>query len=74
MSYDLNTDYLTPTQAGHVIGVSAKRVMQLCDAERLAHVRTPLGRLILRISAEDYAKGRRESLRANFRWEGEPAC
>ena len=51
-------DYLSPSQAGRLIGVSARRIVQLCDAGRLPYTRTPLGRLLPRAAVEDYARGR----------------
>jgi hypothetical protein len=55
---DLAHDYLSPAQAGVVLGVSATRVTQLCNSGKLKCVRTPLGRLISRAVVLDCAAGR----------------
>jgi hypothetical protein len=49
---------LSPSQAARLLGLSAKRVSQLCDSHALAHRRTPLGRLIPRVALVDFALGR----------------
>jgi hypothetical protein len=50
-------DELSPSQAARLLGLSSKRVVQLCDARLLVHRRTPLGRLIPRVAVLDYAHG-----------------
>jgi hypothetical protein len=52
------SDELSPSQAARLLGVSSKRVAQLCDAGALAHRRTTLGRLIPRAVLVDFALGR----------------
>ena len=48
---------MSPNQAGLILGVTARRVAQLCDEGVLPFVRTPLGRLI------PFADVRNEALR-----------
>jgi hypothetical protein len=44
--------------AARILGLSSRRVIQLCDAGKLTHRRTALGRLIPRAAAEDLARAR----------------
>ena len=48
------SELLSPSQAARILDVSAKRVVQLCDAKRLPCERTTLGRLIPREAVEAY--------------------
>ena len=57
----LEQDWLTTTRAAHRLGVSAERVRQLLSAGRIAHVRTPLGRLLDPADVERLATERRRS-------------
>lgn len=58
MAYRLpDESLLTPSDAGRVLGLSSRRVIQLADAGRLPVVRTRLGRLfrledVQRLAAE----------------------
>ena len=57
----LNDHWLSPTQAAHRLNISPQRVRQLLDAGQLAHVVTPLGRLVdaadvARLAAERAAR------------------
>jgi excisionase family DNA binding protein len=54
----LSESYVSPSQAAAIIGVSSKRIVQLCNEGRLPSTRTPLGRLIPRVAVVDYAAGR----------------
>jgi hypothetical protein len=56
-------ELVTVSEAARLIGLSAARVRQLADAGALAGERGPYGRLISRVSAEDYARGREDRLR-----------
>jgi excisionase family DNA binding protein len=40
------TNWFTPTQAAHSLGVSVEYIRALLKSGRLDHVRTPLGRLV----------------------------
>ena len=40
------SSWLSPAQAGRVLGVTSQRVQDLVDSGRLVGVRTPLGRLV----------------------------
>ena len=53
--------WLTPTQAGRRLNLSAERVRQLTQAGQLACVRTPLGRLLDPADVERLAAERRRS-------------
>jgi excisionase family DNA binding protein len=55
---DLRDDYLTPSQAAAVLGISSKRIQMICDTGELKCVRTPLGRLISRAVVLNAAAGR----------------
>ena len=68
--YDEDIDYLSPRQAALMIGVTSERVRQLCNTHRLAHVRTPLGRLISRAVVEDFIAGRAD--RCGWTADGRP--
>ena len=53
------TGLLTPTQAGHRLGLSAQRVRQLAEAGRLPVCMTPLGRLVDAAAVDALVKERR---------------
>ena len=55
----IDQDWLTPTQAGRRLELSAERVRQLTAEGRIAYIPTPLGRLIDRASVERLAAERR---------------
>ena len=52
MQQETAATWLSPAQAGHLLGVSAERVRQLERLGRLAGIRTPLGRLLDPASVE----------------------
>lgn len=54
------SEYVSPSQAGRRLGVSAQRVRQLIDAGRLSAVVTPLGRIVPVADVEAEAKRRQE--------------
>ena len=54
----LNSEYLTPSQAGRRVGLSPQRITQLAKAGRLAFVQTPYGRLIDAAAVEALAAER----------------
>ena len=49
---------MTPTQAARALCVSDQIIRKWADAGRLAHLRTPLGRLISRADVERLAETR----------------
>ena len=55
----IGPDWLTPTQAGRRLDLSAERVRQLTNAGVLGHVRTALGRLVDPADVERLAEQRR---------------
>jgi excisionase family DNA binding protein len=55
----LDQDWLTPSQAGRRLDLSAERVRQLTAEGRLSFIRTPLGRLLDPASVERLAVERR---------------
>lgn len=62
MNPNNESDYtLTPKQAARRLGVTPVRVRQLTNAGLLAHVRTPLGRLISAAAVEERLKQPRRS-------------
>lgn len=54
----LEENWLTPVEAARVIGISTRQVCKLVDTGKLEGIRTPLGRLIRRESAERRAEER----------------
>ena len=56
----LDQRWLTPTQAGRRLNLSAERVRQLTAEGRLAYLCTPLGRLLDPASVERLAEERRQ--------------
>ncbi len=55
------TDVMTPKEAAQLTGLSVERIRQLLKAGRLAHIPTPLGRLIERSAVKALAKERHEA-------------
>jgi hypothetical protein len=51
--------YVSPSQAGRILGLSPSRVKQLVDDGSIAALSTPLGRLISRESVQALAEQRR---------------
>jgi len=52
-------NYVGPTEAARILGISRERVNQLCKDGKLKYVRTPLGRLIERRCIEERAEAMR---------------
>ncbi len=59
MTETMAQEWLTPAQAGRMIGVTAQRVRQMADAGQLTCKRTPLGRLLDPDSVEQILVKRR---------------
>ena len=59
MTETMAQEWLTPAQAGRMIGVTAQRVRQMADAGQLTCKRTPLGRLLDADSVERLRDKRR---------------
>jgi hypothetical protein len=57
MTVDLDQFY-SPKEAAKALDLTTTRITQLCKDGRLEHVLTPLGRLVLRASVDDYRRGR----------------
>lgn len=55
MQLDLMTDYISPTEAARLIGVTYNRVRQLIATGRVVAIESPNGKLVLRTSAEKAA-------------------
>ena len=51
-------DYLSSLQVARRLGISSQRVIQLANKGKLAHIRTPLGRLFPTEAVEAFAKAR----------------
>lgn len=51
-------EWLSPTEAANLLGISSNRVRQLADAGKLVAERSPLGRLISRASVEQLREER----------------
>lgn len=58
MTERLNANWISPAQAGHILGLTPMRVRQLCDAGTLSHEMTAIGRLIDPASVEDLRRRR----------------
>jgi excisionase family DNA binding protein len=52
------TNYLAPSQAARLLGISAERIRQLVKEGRLDALPSPLGNLIQRESALEYLRTR----------------
>lgn len=52
--------FLSPSQAGRELGLSAQRVRQLMNSGELGGVRTPLGRLTSDVDVDAFRKRRAE--------------
>jgi hypothetical protein len=53
--------WLTPAEAGRLLGLTPASVRRLCDQRRLVVIRTPLGRLVRRDSVLALAALRRHT-------------
>ena len=58
---DLDTEFLSPTEAARVLRLSVQRIAQLAAAGRLPYTMTPLGKLYARRDVEDLARQRQRA-------------
>src|SRR5438445_3768140 len=56
-----NETHMTPSQASHILGCSARTVDRYADAKKLSAIRTPYGRLLLKAEVEALAEQRKKA-------------
>jgi len=67
MPHAIGDQWLAPTEAARILGLTTDRIRQFCNEGRLTHLRTPLGRLIEGASVEQMRAEREGRLAARGR-------